>query len=322
MRTSTVETTDSQTPDGSIEAAVEGILAPQPEAIEAEDGAAADEAVEAEYEAEEYSDEEYDAEEYEDAEEAEEPEPDLITVRVGGTERQVTLEELKQGYSGQEYVQQGMRENAEKRKEVEAIYYALTDERQKVNQALQLAQNGALQAPQPPDKSLKETDPVGYWNQKEAYEEKHAEWLGQMQVLQQTAAQQGQAQQAAQRAYLQREMETLTTLIPDFADPAKAAATRDNLVAVGTSVYGYSADEISGVMDHRAIRVLHDAAKWQQLQAGKTKAEAKAKPKSKRTVRPGAKKIKSRGAAERQTRQQLKKTGSIDDAIALMLRDQ
>jgi hypothetical protein len=89
---------------------------------------------------------------------------------------------------------------------------------------------------------------------------------------------------------------------------------------MGQEVYGYDPSEIGAVMDHRAIRVLHDAIKYQELMSGKQKAVTKAKPKAKRTVKAGAKKTRSNADAERQTRQKLRKSGSIDDALNLILK--
>jgi hypothetical protein len=91
-------------------------------------------------------------------------------------------------------------------------------------------------------------------------------------------------------------------------------------MTMGQEIYGYDANEIGAVMDHRAIRVLHDAIKYQELMSGKKQAVTKAKPKAKRTVRAGAKKTRSNADAERQTRQKLKKSGSIDDALSLILK--
>jgi len=54
--------------------------------------------------------------------EVEEPEvqeePTMFTVKVDGEEREVDLEELTRGYSGQKYIQKGMAENAETKKAV------------------------------------------------------------------------------------------------------------------------------------------------------------------------------------------------------------
>lgn len=321
-----METTDSQF-DGTIESAVNGLLSPDLQETEAEEQDLEGEEVEeteiAEEEVEESDDPDGEEEEpiapdeYEGPEGDDVPAPDLYTVRVDGTEVQVSLEDLKQGYSGQKYVQKGMQEAATLRKEAEAVYANLLSERQRIGQALQLAQAGALQAPTPPDESLQESDPIGYINASNAYRKEKDAWDGQMAMLQQQAAQQSQAEEVAQRAYLQREMETLQTLVPEFSEPVRAAEARDRLMVMGQEIYGYQPEEISSVMDHRAIRVLHDAIKYQELQS---KSAEKVKAKPKRTVKPGAKKVASVKGDAKQGRQKLKKSGSIDDALSLILQ--
>jgi len=306
----------------SFESAVEGLLAPQPEAEEVEAEAVeeneAEDVVEAEFEEVESDDDSED--DYEDTEEAEEPAPDLYTVKVDGKEEEVSLEDLKRGYSGQKYVQKGMQEAAAMRKQAEEVYANLLNERQQIGQLLQHAQNGLPQAPVAPTKEQFDSDPIGYMEAKMQYDEAKAAYDGQMGQLQQAVEQQSQAMQYAQRAYLEREMETLKTLVPEFAEPDTAAQARDRLVTMGQEIYGYDPGEIGAVMDHRAIRVLHDAIKYQELMSGKQAAVTKAKPKAKRTVRAGAKKTRSNKDAERQTRQKLKKSGSIDDALNLILK--
>lgn len=308
----------------SFDSAVEGLLAPQPEAEEVETEAVeeseAEEVVEAELEEVESDDDSEEEDEYEDAEEAEEPAPDLYTVKVDGKEEEVSLEDLKRGYSGQKYVQKGMQEAAEMRKQVEQVYTALVNERQQISDLLQQAQSGLPQAPVAPTKEQFDSDPIGYMEAKLQYDEAKTAYDGQIAQIQQVAEQQSQAQQLAQRAYLEREMETLKVVVPEFAEPDTAAQARDRLVTMGQEIYGYDPGEIGSVVDHRAIRVLHDAIKYQELMSGKQKAVTKAKPKAKRTVKAGAKKTRSNADAERQTRQKLKKSGSIDDALNLILK--
>ena len=315
----------------SFDSAVEGLLAPQPEAEEVEAEAVEEseaEEVELEEDTEESEELESDEDEpvalpddYEDPEaDEDEPAPPLYTVKVDGKEEEVSLDDLKRGYSGQKYVQKGMQEAAEMRKQVEQVYTALVNERQQISDLLQQAQSGLPQAPVAPEKEQFDSDPIGYMEAKLQYDEAKTAYDGQIAQIQQVAEQQSQAQQLAQRAYLEREMETLKVVVPEFAEPDTAAQARDRLVTMGQEVYGYDPSEISSVMDHRAIRVLHDAIKYQELMSGKQKAVTKAKPKAKRTVKAGAKKTRSNADAERQTRQKLKKSGSIDDALNLILK--
>ena len=308
--------------DGSIESAIAGLLRPE-EPIDTEEVLEAEEAEEVEseeevYEQEEDNDEEVvEEEDDEDADEAEDSEPELYTVKVDGKEEQVSLEELKRGFSGQKYVQKGMQEAAAQRKQAEEVYASLLQERQMVAQAIQQIQSGLPTPPQEPSREMFESDPIGYMEAKLKFDEDSKAFGEQMGQLQQIAQQQGQAQQAAQRAYLEREMETLKQIVPEFADPEQAPKARDRLMTMGQEVYGYGAEEISSVMDHRAIRVLNDALKYQELMSGK--AEKTTKPKNRRVVKAGAKKTSSKSQAQRQTRQKLKQSGSIDDALNLIL---
>ncbi len=315
----------------SFDSAVEGLLAPQPEAEEVENEAVeedeAEYAVEAEFEEVEDSEDPDDEErevpqsdEYEGPEDDDVPAPPLHTVKVDGTEVQVSLEDLKRGYSGQQYVQKGMQEAAAARKQAEEVYANLLNERQQIGYLLQTAQSGLPQAPIAPSKEHFDSDPIGYMEAKMQYDEAKTAYDGQIGQLQQVVHQQGQAEQYAQRVYLEREMETLKALVPEFAEPDTASQARDRLVTMGQEIYGYDVNEIGQVMDHRAIRVLNDAIKYQELVSGKKQAVTKAKPKAKRTVKAGAKKMRSSTDAERQTRQKLKKSGSIDDALNLILK--
>jgi hypothetical protein len=117
----------------SIDQAVEAMVAPETteEVVETESQSASE--PEAEFEEEQPEADSFDEDEVEDddddepesddaddegdedyeddvdeSEDEQDPEAELITVKVDGVEEQVTLEDLKKGYSGQKYVQQGM----------------------------------------------------------------------------------------------------------------------------------------------------------------------------------------------------------------------
>ena len=271
--------------------------------------------------------EEIEASEFEDDEDpiedasSEDPvTPELITVKVNGQEEQVTLENLKQGYSGQKYVQQGMQDVAAQRKEAEAVYTALTKEREQMAQLYQQIQQGGLaQPPVKPTKELFDADPIGYMQKNLEYEEQMTSYNQQMAQLEQVSQQQSQAQQTAMKAHLQEQMQILQKDIPDFADSKKATATRERLIQAGTNHYGYTNDEIAQITDARAIKVLHDAMKYQDIISGKSKAKVKTQS-AKPVVKPGAKKIATPNAKIRSRQKaKLRESGSIDDALGLIL---
>jgi len=334
-----VETTETIENDGSIESALESIIAPTEEVTETpeEETQITDEATDVEETAEsddvddteaEEDGSDDDSEEYEleldedndQVEDAVQDAPSNITVKVDGKEVEVTLDELKQGYSGQKYVQKGMQEAAQQRKEAEGVYQALLNERKQINELYQqLQQGGVAQAPTPPSRELFESDPIGYMEQKLSYDESKAAYDNQMAQLQQVSNQSTQAERVAKQTYLKQEMQTLQQKIPEFADSNKASKIKDRLVQVGREHYGYTPEEIGQVMDHRAIQVLHDAMKYRDIMSGKAKAVAKTK-KARPIVKAGAKKVNDSATKVRKRQKaKLQKSGSIDDALGLIL---
>ena len=310
----------------SIDDAVESIIAPSEEPTEEVLEAQETEEISAEDETEEVEEEEVlEASESEDDEDQEEDagleEPELYSVKVDGQDSQVTLEDLKQGYSGQKYVQTGMQDVANKRKEAEDVYTALNNERQQIAQLHQQLQNGGVsQPPTKPNKELFEADPIGYMQENLDYEEKKANWDNQMAQLQHVSQQNSVAQQSARQAFLKEQIQILQKEIPEFADEKKGQHLKDKLVSTGQKHYGYTTDEISQITDYRAIKVLNDAMKYQSIIAGKSKAEVKTKG-AKSVVKPGAKKMATPDAKVRSRQQaKLKKSGSIDDALGLIMQ--
>lgn len=253
-------------------------------------------------------------------EEASQQEPERYSVKVNGQEEQVSLDDLKQGYSGQKYVQQGMQDVAAQKKEAEAVYTALNNERQQMAELYQQLQNGGF-APEPikPTKAEFDADPIGYMQKNLEYEEQKANHDRQMAQLEQASQQNSVAQQNAKQAYLQEQMQILQKEIPEFADTTKASKLREQLVNTGKSQYGYTTEEIGQISDYRAIKVLHDAMKYQDIISGKSKAKVKTKS-ANPVIKPGAKKIATPTAKIRSRQKaKLKGSGSLDDAVNLIL---
>ncbi len=314
----------------TIEDAVSSIIAPSEEpteeVLETQETEEATEEVEAtaEPETEEVEEEEVQASDSDDEDLIEEPsqeEPELYDVKVDGQERQVTLNDLKQGYSGQEYVQQGMQEVAAQKKEAEAVYTALNNERQQIAELYQqIQQNGMQSAPVKPTKEMFDADPIGYMQKNIAYEEQMTSYNNQMAQLQQVTQQNSEASQNAHNAYVQEQMQILQKDIPIFADEKKGQQLKDRLVVTGKNHYGYTHNEIEQITDARAIKVLLDAQRYQDIISGKSKAKVKTQS-AKSVMKPGAKKTSTPNAKIRSRQSaKLKETGSIDDAISLIMQ--
>ena len=337
-----METTDSNTGPMSLEQAVELMVQPEetteaeaPEEVEEEQTVEdsfeeADEDEDAEVEdvdpdeVEEVDDEEDDENEYEDAEEddeSEDPANDFHTVKVDGEEKQVTLEELKRGYSGQQYVQKGMQQVAEVKKEAESAYYALMQERQNLANLVQQVQSGQnLTPPQEPDSAMFDADPIGYMEAKIHYDNQMKAYQQNMGQVQQVLQQQTEAEQVARAEYAKQEAQRLVQVIPELADAGKAGKFKENLVRTATDVYGYTPEEIAGISSHRDFLVLRDAMKYREMMAGKETVQNKVK-KAKPAIKPGAKRVSTKTDAARKQHERLKKSGSIDDALALIMQN-
>lgn len=263
----------------------------------------------------------YDTDE-ESAEADDEPdyeEPETITVKVDGEEVAVTLEDLKRSYSGQGKIQKGMQEAAEARKAAEQAFQQSAAMAQQLTAMYQQVQReGFVRPPQEPDRAMMGPDPIGYMEAKAKYEDDLKAFNNQQQQMAQMRQMQQAQNQQMQQQKLAQEMEILKEKVPEFGDAEKATKLRDSLVRTGGD-YGYSQDELAGITDHRALMVLRDAMRWRQSQAKRSQVEQKAKG-ARPVIKPQAKKTQDpKRKQAQQSRSKLKKSGSIDDALGLIM---
>lgn len=199
---------------------------------------------------------------------------------------------------------------AEERKAAERAAAEASQLRQQLSEALQV---WAVPAEQEPDwQALARTATPQEFNLK------RAEWETRQRKAMQ-AREQFQALQAQQqRDTIATEYQRLLEVVPEWRDETKFKAAASKMQEAGTS-YGLTAEEIAGVTDHRLIRILHDAARYQELQKGKP-AVTKKVAQAPAVLKPGSKPDQSAGseAARQKQRAKLKRTGSIDDALELL----
>lgn len=311
---------------GSVDSVAESLLLTEEDNAPEAEAAAEDEAPELDARPEETAEDQADDATDEAADEddgVEEPQTQTFTVKVDGQEVAVTLDDLKRAYAGQGYIQKRMQEVAAVRKEAEQTYHALNAERQQLMQALQAyeQQLASSMNPQPPSQELLKTDPIAYLEQDAAYRQAVETRQAVRQQYVQLAQQQQAQQEQAYRAYLAEQAQVLQQRIPDFADAKKAKALQQSLVETATTAYGYSADELRGLSDARAVQVLHDAMRYRQLMAGREAATKKVEKPTAPVVRPGARRSDATSAAkqEQQARSRMKRTGSVDDVASFLI---
>lgn len=247
----------------------------------------------------------------------------LFTVKVDGRDQQVPLNELIRGYSGQAYIQQGMRQVAEARQEVSQVYAALQAERQQAAQLFQSLQTGSIpmQPPKMPDQALLQRDPIGYLEARVQYDNDLAAYQQAQMAVQELTQRQTQADEQTRMAFLAEQQQLLTQAIPAFAKAETATKAKQDLLKAGTEIYGYSPEELRQVADHRALRVLYDAAQYRRLMSGKAVAEKRAEQPKTPTIKPGAKVAPQQGKRAKvdQAKAQMRRTGSVDDVARFLL---
>jgi hypothetical protein len=291
------------------------------EAVEVEEAEVIDEPTEAEEPTQEFEsdDDDVDLDEIDLDYIEEEPQPQLITVKSDGKEKQVTLDELKQGYAGQDYIQRRMQEVAQLEKQNKTQAQQLAQQHQQFLQLRQQAQQIGMQPPEAPSKELFDRDPIGYMEAKIQYDEAAAQYNQHVQQLQQLQQQQSMQAEQQRQSFLQEQAQILQQHIPEIADPEKGDKIKADLVQTGVH-YGFTEQEIQNVADARYVRALNDAMKWRRLQ-NKKLAATKGEP-QKTVVKAGAKRRAGDGeaAARKKQQQKLRKSGRIEDALGLMLK--
>lgn len=259
-----------------------------------------------------------DAEEEAVEEVSEEPSQELYTVTVDGEQREVPLDELLRGYSGQGYVQKGMKDNAEKAKSIEAQQQELQATLSAVQQFKQQVETtGFLPAPQLPDPAMEAEDPIGYISEVARYQRDSQAYNQQQQQL--AYVSQMQEQQAGQQreAHLAEQRRVLVQKFPDIATPEKAKAFQARLSTGAQEYYGLGPDVLDGMTDAFAVEVLNDAVSWRELQKHKPKAQEKTQ--TARPLKPrNSPRTDTKTSAVEKARARAMKTGSVDDIAALL----
>jgi len=271
--------------------------------------------VEEEVEAEEEVEEESEVEEPEVVEEEQ-----TFTIKAAGEEKEVTLDELKKSYQlGSDYTKK-TQEVAEQRKVIEQEAKAIIEARKvrdEYSSKLQAVEQFLMSNNDTPEdlSAMKENDPIGY-SVKVAEMTEKKEQLQSIQAERQRLAQQQQSERAAQlEQFVQEEAKKLTISLPEFSDKAKGEQVRNDIRSYGKKI-GFTDEELSQVYDSRHVLVLHKAAQYDKLMAGKAGVKKKV-AKAPKTVKGGAKVKQNVTDTQKKQMKRLQQTGSARDAAAI-----
>lgn len=200
---------------------------------------------------------------------------------------------------------------ADERKAVEAEKSEVSQLKQQLSEALQ---SWAVPTEQEPDwEQLARTKPP------QEVLAAQAQWQKRQRQAQAAREQFLQLRQQQLAETVSREQEQLFTKVPEWRDPSKYTEAANTIAKTGQD-YGFTLDELQGLVDHRMILVLKDAAAYRALQA--TKPAEKKVTQTQPTLKPGAKttKTEASNAARQKQRERLKQTGRIEDALDLLFR--
>mgnify|MGYP003132910255 CR=1 FL=1 len=269
------------------------------------------------------------AESYEDSEEVdgdydgpdeEQLESDSASYRVivDGKEMQVPLDELISGYQRGSSFTQKSQALAEERRGFEANAQAVQQEREAYSHVLAELQQQMESARQPNIDwdQLEKDNPVQWLKEKQLERDRQAQ-IQAVQIeqsrVQQLLHDQNQ-QELGQR--LESERALVLEKIPEWSDSNVQSNEQRALAEFGASV-GFSREELDTIYDHRALMVLRDAWRYNQLVNGEKVQSVKSKIKN---AKPGGKQISQqmRGRKAKAQRAKLKQTGKVHDAASLL----
>ena len=250
-----------------------------------------------------------------EAENESEEKPELHTVKVDGKEMQVPLEELVKGYQREaDYTRKTMA-LAEQRKAAESELEAVRAEREHYSQMLGILQQQIQQSePQIDWARLERENPVEWTRQRLLQQDRQTALRNAEAERQRVAALQQAEEEKGAQARVTEELEKLTNAIPEWKDEKKAASEKAELVKFAQTL-GYAPDEISQVIDHRAIVLLRKAYQFDQLAARRANLKPDPAPQT-RAARPGPP-AQSQVSAATRAKQRLAKTGKVADAAAV-----
>jgi len=308
---------ENTTPQGSgtltVDTAASAFLGMMDAAEAAENGQAETEETGQEYEA-------ADEPELVDSEEADEQPKRKYRIKAAGEEREVTEQELIEGYQlGADYTKKTQKLSDE-RKSVEAERAKIQEAsklRDQYAQRLQMMEQFLSQQNKGENlEALKELDPIGY-AVKVAEMSQREKQLAVLQQEQQRIAQQQQAEQSERlQHHLAEESQKLSSVIPGYANPKEGDSIRKDIREYAKSI-GWSDQELAGLYDSRAVLSLYHGMKYAKLQSNKPSVNKKLEAAPKMLKAGTSMPRNSEAEQNQKLRAKLQQTGKIRDAALL-----
>ncbi len=244
-------------------------------------------------------------------------EPELHRVKVNGQELEVSLDELKAGYSRDSDYRQKTHSLGLEKRDLETQKTSLRqsyDTRlSELNDLIATADATVRQQQGSEDlQKLYDEDPT-------AAARLDYQLRQQNRQLEEVRSKAKEAQQTQYNEFLATQRELAATKIPEFADPNKADTFK---VSMRNSLrsYGFDDSEIGQLADHRFLMVAKDAMSYQNLKDKKPIVQKKV-ANAPKVIKSGVAKSNTSSGREqiRNKIGKLKKTGHLQDAQSAIL---
>ena len=244
-------------------------------------------------------------------------EPELHHVKVNGQELEVTLDELKAGYSrDSDYRQKTHSLGMEKRdleSQKESLRQSYDARLAELNELIATADATVRQRQGSEDlQKLYEEDPTTAAKLDFQLRQENRQ-------LEEVKARARDAQAKQYEEFLATQKELAATKIPEFADPNKADQFKINM-RNSLRNYGFNDQEIGSLADHRFLMVAKDAMSYQAIK-DKRPIVAKKVANAPKVVKAGTAKSSTSSGREviRNKIGKVRKSGSINDASSAIL---
>ena len=247
---------------------------------------------------------------------------ELFDITINGKTQKVNLDELKEGYSkGSDYTRKTM-ELSEQRRSIDTELDTISKDKEAVKkmrddyaQKLQVVEQNLQTEDNIDWVALAQSDPTDYAIKKAEYDRKKELQSQVQQERQKLAEAQRKEQEQIYQNHIQNERGKLIDMMPIFGDEQKAPKIMKDIGEFAMK-QGYTEQEVNMVVDHRAVKTLHDAMKYNQLLERKNLKDKKVKPANRVVSSEGKNETKS---TDKQLRvndrmKQLKKSGNMKDA--------
>ena len=249
--------------------------------------------------------------------ETQEKQDSTYKVKVAGQEFEVTLDELRNGYSRDADYRQKTEELSYQRKQFQS-----ESEKQRQDYSQKLNElNQKLSAAQVDlNAEINSADLDKLYDEDPTEAARVERKLKKKQDALNQSLQQTQAEQKQQfETFLQDQQKKLVSKMPEFSDPAKASTLKANMKNTLNN-YGFNDQEVAQVYDHRIVMLVNDAMKYRNMQNSKPNI-AKKITKPSKPFSSGVKQGKSESNLKlrREKLSRLKKSGSMKAAQDVFL---